>query len=186
MNITGHREHKHVTPDESTEKHELKHLKLNTTNNHEVGGAAEQRKITSTPEPPSDTAGVEEEKDGMFVELKQETSTSIVTNVSENISNKNTSSTEEVDNDNDNELNLQSCELNNEDKPINIELELTCDKVEQSFVNDKKESEGMQKSQAPKEKDHKKKKNLTSAVTKEEKRRRNNSGIKEEKRRRNN
>ena len=35
----------------------------------------------------------------------------------------------------------------------------------------------MQKSQAPKEKDHKKKKNLTSAVTKEEKRQRNNSGI---------
>ena len=48
MNITGHREHKHVTPDESTEKHELKHLKLNNTNNHELGDAAEQRKITST------------------------------------------------------------------------------------------------------------------------------------------
>ena len=126
-----------------------------------------------------DTAVVEEEKDGLFVELKQDTSTSIVTNVSENISNKNTSSTEEVDNDN--ELNLQSYEFNNEDKPINIELELTCDKVKQSFVNNKKESEGMQKSQAPKEKDHKKKKNLTSAVTKEEKRRRNNSGIEDEK-----
>ena len=126
-----------------------------------------------------DTAVVEEEKDGLFVELKQDTSTSIVTNVSENISNKNTSSTEEVDNDN--ELNLQSYEFNNEDKPINIELELTCDKVKQSFVNNKKESEGMQKSQAHKEKVHKKKKNLTSTVTKEEKRRRNNSGIEDEK-----